>query len=126
MSWLNPISNRKERTGRLLPGSLRLGFLGQPFYYHTRPFWQACAFTSAAPIRHRRDQKTFSAGPRSFNSKELWIPGSSASRGQPVSDSRHGRIACKVFLSCTALILKRAAVSNQPTGLWVQSKGVNP
>ena len=50
MSWLNLISNRKERTGRLLPGSFRLGFLGQPFYYHTRPFWQACAFTSAAPI----------------------------------------------------------------------------
>ena len=72
------------------------------------------------PSRHRRDQKTFSAGPRSFNSQERWIPGSSASRGQPVSDSRHGRIACKVFLSCTALILKRAAVSNQTTGLFVQ------
>ena len=26
------------------------------------------------PSRHRRDQKTFSAGPRSFNSKELWFP----------------------------------------------------
>ena len=39
--WLNHISNRKERTRRLLPCSLRLGFFGQPFYYHTRRFWQA-------------------------------------------------------------------------------------
>ena len=50
MSWLNHISNRKERAGRLLPGSLRLGFFGQPFYYHTRWFWQARAFTRSAPI----------------------------------------------------------------------------
>jgi len=49
------------------------------------------------PSRLRRDQKTFSAGPRSFNCKELWFPGSLAASGvQPVSDSRHGRIACKV------------------------------
>jgi hypothetical protein len=53
------------------------------------------------PSRHRRDQKTFSAGPRSFNSKELWFPGSiSASGVQPVSDSRYGRITCKAYLSC--------------------------
>ena len=50
MSWLNPNSNRKERTRRLLPGSLRLGFLGQPFYYHRRPLWQAPACTDPAPI----------------------------------------------------------------------------
>ena len=50
MSWLNHISNRKERAGRLLPCSLRLGFFGQPFFYHTRWFWQARACTSSAPI----------------------------------------------------------------------------
>ena len=53
------------------------------------------------PSRHWRDQKTFSAGPRSFNSKELWFPGAIAGFGvQPVSDSRHGRITCKMFSSC--------------------------
>ena len=47
-----------------------------------------------------RVQKTFSAGPRSLNSKELWVSGGlGASEVQPVSDSRHGRIACKVSLS---------------------------
>jgi len=57
------------------------------------------------PSRHRRDQKTFSAGPRSFNSKVLWFPrGIAASGVQPVSDSRHGRIACKVSLSCMVKI----------------------
>jgi hypothetical protein len=54
------------------------------------------------PSRHRRDQKTFSAGPRSFSSKELWFPERMTASGvQPVCDSRHGRIACKVSLSCT-------------------------
>jgi len=54
------------------------------------------------PSRQGRDQKTFSAGPRSFNSKELWFPESRTASGvQPVCDSRHGRIACKVSLSCT-------------------------
>ena len=38
---LHKLSNRKERTGRLLPISLRLGFVGQPFLYHARSFWQA-------------------------------------------------------------------------------------
>ena len=28
------LSNRKERTGFLPPSSLRLGFVGQPFFYH--------------------------------------------------------------------------------------------
>ena len=56
------------------------------------------------PSRHRRDQKTFSAGPRSFNSKELWFPGSIPASGvQPVSDSRHGRITCKAYLSCVKI-----------------------
>lgn len=39
---------------------------------------------------------------------------------QPVSDSRHGRIACKVFLSCTVAkfqLVRRAAASNQSQGL---------
>ena len=71
------------------------------------------------PSRHWRDQKTFSAGPRSFSSKEVWVPGN-PSQVQPVSDSRHGRIACKVSLSCTLLNPKRAATSNQSTGLLVQ------
>ena len=78
------------------------------------------------PSRHQRDQKTFSAGPCSFNSKELWFPESIAASGvQPVADSRHGRIACKVSLSCTNIYLQesrrlqsnhRALKSNPFTG----------
>lgn len=53
------------------------------------------------PSRRRRDQKTFSAGPRSFSSEELWFSGNSAvSKVQPVVDSRHGRITYKASLSC--------------------------
>jgi hypothetical protein len=49
-----------------------------------------------------RSQKTFSAGPRSFSSKELWFTSSiPAGCVQPVSDSRHGRIADKASVSCT-------------------------
>jgi hypothetical protein len=108
MPWLPNNANRKERAGSLLPDSLRFGFLGQPFYYHTRWFWQARS-PARRPSRHRRDQKTFSAGPRSFNSKELWFPGSiPASGGQPVSDSRHGRITCKAYLSCINIKLKES------------------
>jgi hypothetical protein len=71
------------------------------------------------PSRHRRAQKTFSAGPCSF--RELWFPESiAACRVQPVFDSRHGRIACKVSFSCTAKIGGRAAASNQSGGLLVQ------
>ena len=62
------------------------------------------------PSRQGRDQKTFSAGPRSFNCKELWFPGSIFASGvQPVSDSRHGRIACKVSLSCTNISRKESS-----------------
>ena len=56
------------------------------------------------PSRHRRDQKTFSAATRSLKAKELWFPRSiAASRVQPVSDSRRGRIARKVSSSRTGL-----------------------
>ena len=56
------------------------------------------------PSRQRRDQKTFSAGPRSFNAQELWFFANLAAfEVQPVVDSRHGRITCKMSLSCTEL-----------------------
>src|SRR4051794_16398976 len=56
------------------------------------------------PSHQRWDQKTFSAGPRSFSARELWFPSSvAAAEVQPVCDSRHGRIACKASLSCTRI-----------------------
>jgi hypothetical protein len=93
----------RSRPDRSRPGSLRLGFLGQPFYYpHALVLASACVHPSGAHPESFRGQKTFSAGPRSFNTKELWFPGTLPSSGvQPVFDSRHGRIACKVYLSCT-------------------------
>jgi hypothetical protein len=96
------LSNRKERDGTMPgPDSLRLGFLGH------RSFTTAVASvasrhgTGLAPNPgYSRIQKTFSAGPCSFNTRELWFPGRLVAAGvQPVSDSRHGRIACKVSLS---------------------------
>jgi len=48
------------------PDSLRLGFLGQPFYYHTRPFCQARAFTNSAPIPPQ-------AGPENFQCRAVFI-----------------------------------------------------
>ena len=74
------------------------------------------------PARPRRAQKTFSAGPRSLNIKELWFPeNSSAALGvQPVFDSRHGRITCKVLRSCVTSKWRKAAASNQTRGLVVQ------
>jgi hypothetical protein len=90
-------SNRKERAERLLPGSLRLGFLGQqPFTLRPRA-WQAAVALAWRPIPVPPGiQKTFSAGPCSFSTKELWFPASvCAPVVQPVFDSRHGRITCK-------------------------------
>ena len=49
----------------------------------------------ARPTRCRV-QKTFSAGPCSFNSVELWVPGLKGDPVQPQADSRHGRIAFKL------------------------------
>ena len=66
MPRLPPISNRKERTRRLRPCSLRLGFIGQPFYNHTRPLWQARAFTNPAPTPPR-------AGPENFQCRAAFI-----------------------------------------------------
>jgi hypothetical protein len=57
------------------------------------------------PSRHRRDQKTFSAGPRSFSAKEFWFRKGSTLLVQPVADSRYGRIAGKVSGSCSMLNL---------------------
>lgn len=50
---------------------------------------------SGAQSRDSGIQKTFSAGPRSFNSGELWFPTGKPARVQPFCDSRHGRIVCK-------------------------------
>ena len=97
------------------PCSLRLGFLGQPFYYQTRCFWQARA-PILRPSRHKRDQKTFSAGPRSFNSKELWFPGNSL--GLPGANPFLTRGTVESPAKC--LELKRTAASNQTVGLFVQ------
>lgn len=82
------------------------------------PLGQAAVALASRPIPVRSGiQKTFSAGPRSFNTKELWFPGSGcASRVQPVVDSRHGRIA-QICPEQTSLLLGRsAAVSNQSVG----------
>lgn len=81
------------------PGSLRLGFaislLPPPPHR-----WQAAVELVSRPIPVCPGiQKTFSAGPRSFNSIEFWFPGARFGRSgvQPVFDSRHGRITAKCF-----------------------------
>jgi len=106
----------------MTPGPAPSGsvFLGKPTLSTSLAFGKRLSAPALRPSRHRRDQKTFSAGPRSFNAKELWFPGSiAASRVQPIADSRHGRIACKA--SCIAAFFRssarRAAASNQTKGL---------
>jgi hypothetical protein len=66
------------------------------------------------PPRRFRGQKTFSAGPCSFSTGELWFPGRAprAPKVQPVFDSRHGRITAKAF-SLPLVKEQRAAASNQ-------------
>jgi hypothetical protein len=62
-------------------------------------FFVFLAIDLVRPSRFQRDQKTFSAGPCSFRSLELWF-GRLHFNGtdvQPVFDSRHGRITGKTF-----------------------------
>jgi hypothetical protein len=95
-----PISNRKERTGFLLPGSLRLGFLGHR------------SFTTAAPSLASRSGPGLAPNPGPFRDPEniqcravfiqyLRAVVPRAAGGAPgvqhFIDSRHGRIACKAF-----------------------------
>ena len=117
-------SNRKERTGRLLPISLRLGFSLVNHSIDTRAvFGKRAPSPARRPSHHWWDQKTFSAGPRSFNSKELWFLGNrTASQGQPVSDSRHGRITCKASLSC----IKRNRKENRRCQSHLRALGPTP
>ena len=64
--------------------------VNRSFITHAR-FGKRARSPSLRPSRLRRDQKTFSAGPRSFSAIELWFPRSIAASGvQPVCDSRHG------------------------------------
>lgn len=71
-------------------------FLGQQSSTLRLPTWQAVRHWPGAHPEDFRGQKTFSAGPRSFNAEEFWFPGSyDAAQAQPVVDSRHGRITCK-------------------------------
>jgi hypothetical protein len=104
------------------PASLRLGFVGQRLFTPAASVWQAALALALRPIPVLRDQKTFSAGPCSFNVKELWFPkGLSVSRVQPVADSRPGRIACKILSPPpSSMEARRAAAPNQTRGLVVQ------
>lgn len=59
------------------PDSLRLGFLGHQSFTPQPHGWQAAVALASRPIPvHSGIQKTFSAGPRSFSTRELWFPGS--------------------------------------------------
>ena len=90
---LLPIFEPKGTSRLSWLGSLRHGCLGR---IYLRP---AATNVKPLPCAHLRDcggQKTFSAGPCSFRFQELWL--AAFPRGfQPVSDSRHGRIAYQAF-----------------------------
>ena len=83
--------------------------------------WQAAVVLASRPIPACAGiQKTFSAEPCSFSTKELWFPSRALrSRVQPVIDSRHGRITCKTLLLAVSKE-QRAAASNQSFGSNVQ------
>ena len=115
------INFRTERSGLndSSLGSFRSGFLGRSSLNQARSFSQAdsCSPHRAHPAA-RRDQKTFSAAPRSFRLKRtlgLREQIHSALAVQPFFDSRLGRITFKALPGCT-LNLWKAAASNQSQG----------
>jgi hypothetical protein len=61
----------------------------------------------SAPIPLQRDQKTFSTGPCSFSFKSFGfvVACHQAPNVQPVFDSRHGRIACKILSPAVPLLV---------------------
>jgi hypothetical protein len=61
----------------------------------------------SAPIPLQRDQKTFSTGPCSFSFKSFGfvVACHQAPNVQPVFDSRHGRIACKILSPTVPLLV---------------------
>ena len=96
------------------PGSFRPVFLVNISLTRTPPLAQGHSGSPARrPSRRGRDQKTFSAGPRSLNTKELWFPGREpvAVGVQPCFDSRHGRITSKVFLGRVILTITKVESS---------------
>jgi hypothetical protein len=100
------------------PDSLRLGFLGHRSFTPAAPCWQAAVALASRPIRRNTGSRKPSVPGRVHSIPEsCGSPGSDcAPKVQPVSDSRHGRIACKVSLSpfCKE---QRAPASNQTIGL---------
>src|ERR1051325_10053994 len=92
------------------------GFLVKHSINQTHSLAQAHSGTPARrPSRHRRDQKTFSAGPRSFSTKEFWFSKSSGKAAfgvQPIFDSRHGRITGKVFPSCLTQMVESSRLQS--------------
>jgi hypothetical protein len=88
----------KEAVGLTRIRFLRLFFLVASFFINKRlPFGKSFVAPAWRPSRQGRDQKTFSSEPRSFSAKELWFPADIAACWiQPVFDSRHGRITCKM------------------------------
>ena len=100
------INFRTERSGLndSSLGSFRSGFLGRSSLNQARSFSQAdsCSPHRAHPAA-RRDQKTFSAAPRSFRLKRtlgLREQIHSALAVQPFFDSRLGRITFKALPGC--------------------------
>ena len=67
---------RTERSGPDLvrPNSLRLGFWSTVLLPRVLALASARVHQPLRPSRLRQDQKTFSAGPRSFSAIELWFP----------------------------------------------------
>jgi len=117
------ISNRKERARNCFPGpgSFRLGFLGHQSFSSAAPFWQAAESLASRPIPIPSGiQKTFSAGPCSFTTLELWFPGSARRAAGSNLLLTHDTVEspAKPFLAVAKE--QRAAASNHSGGSIVQ------
>ena len=107
-------------------GLLRLWLLPARFFLVKRSINRmrslAQAYSGAPaqrPSRHRRDQKTFSTGPRSFRKEVLWFSAKSRQtifRVQRVFDSRHSRITDKGFANCVLKFVESSRLQSDRRG----------
>jgi hypothetical protein len=79
-------------------------------------FWQAAVALASHPPQIASGPENFQCRAVFIQTRELWFL--RVAQVQPVTDSRHGRIACK-FLSQPSSKEQRAAASNQ--FFWLQA-----
>src|SRR6266700_2925002 len=118
MSWFPNFRTERSGPDCSRPCSLRLGFLGQPFYYHTRPFWQARAFTNSAPIPPQAGPENFQCRGRVHSVAKSYGSQDACLRSESNPFLTHGTVEspCKMSLSCTVKCWREPPPPISPQG----------